>query len=571
MSNESVAGFLSRIALLLELKGENPFKIRSYRNASSVIQDLDEEVGGLVEEGTLTQIKGIGKGIGESIAEFLERGSSTILEQLESSVPEGLVEMTGVRGLGPSRVIKIHAKLGIASIGELEYACLENRLKELKGFGEKSQTAILREIQQLKQYAGLFHLHYARGASKEAADAVQCLPGVDEVVITGPIRRGLEVVSRGCLTVSSKSPARVLERIGSLDPLLSVQEQVDDRIEAVHSGGLPIEIDVVPADRLYQRMLWTTGSERHFNLLIKHAEKQGIELSRDRLNRADGSEFLPIDSEEAIYRALALAPVPPELREGGTEIAEAEKDRLPDLVEPADIQGILHVHTTYSDGAHSIAEMAEAVQAAGYTYLGISDHSRTASYAGGLSIERLEKQGREIEKLNNALAGFRILHGVESDILTDGSLDYPDEVLGKLDFVIASVHSGFQADKEAMTDRIVRAVRHPMTRILGHPTGRLLLGREPYELDLHRVLEACARNDVMVEINANPHRLDLDWRYMQEAAGMGIRFCINPDAHRTSGIDDIQYGIAVARKGRLGKDDVANCLPASELVRCWRS
>ncbi|MBU0755801.1 MAG: PHP domain-containing protein, partial [Planctomycetes bacterium] len=276
-------------------------------------------------------------------------------------------------------------------------------------------------------------------------------------------------------------------------------------------------------------------------------------------------------SEKELYEILGLDEVPAELREGGSEAEAAAKGLLPELVEPAHLRGILHVHTTYSDGIQTLAQVAQAAQAAGFEYLGVSDHSRSAAYAGGLSIKRIEAQAREIRELNEKLEGFRILHGIESDILPDGSLDYPDEVLAQLDFVIASVHSGFRMDRETMTARIVKAVKHPMTCILGHPTGRLLLGREAYDVDLRQVLEACAEAKVMVEINANPHRLDLDWRHHQEAVRLGLRLCINPDAHRISGLDDLKYGIGTARKGWLQARDVANCLTVEELLDCWRN
>jgi DNA polymerase (family 10) len=571
MDNESVAEFLERIAMLLELKGENPFKVRSYRNASATVEDLEEEIGALAEEGRLTDLKGIGKGISEGIAEFMERGSSSLLDELEAAVPEGLVEMTRIRGLGPSRVKAIHKELGIASIGELEYACIENRLVELKGFGKKSQTAILNEIQLFKKYAQFFHMHYALDTLEGVARLLQEDERVLDVSLSGDARRYCEVVSLGRLVVSSKEPDAVLDLLASFDHLFNEFEGSDGFFEATHTYGIPVEIHIVGPERYPHRLLWTTGSDAHLKMLQDCATELKLALNEHGLFELDNPLPMKFTHEDELYNALGLKPIPAELREGGDEIVAAARGGLPRLVETSDVRGILHVHTKYSDGSETIAEIAEAAQAAGYDYLGISDHSRAASYAGGLSIQALKKQGEEIRALNRKMKGFRILHGIESDILTDGSLDYPDEVLDELDFVIASVHSSLTLQEEVMTERIIKAVSHPATRILGHPTGRLLLGREPYQVDLDRVLEACAREGVMVEINANPHRLDLDWRRLKDCRRLGIRVAINPDAHRLDGLEDVRYGVGIARKGWLEKEHVANCLSAEELLRCWRS
>ncbi|MHC4942702.1 MAG: DNA polymerase/3'-5' exonuclease PolX [Planctomycetota bacterium] len=570
MDNDSVAEFLERIAMLLELSGENPFKVRSYRNASTTVENLDEEIGAIVEEGRLTQLKGIGKGISEGIAEFMERGSSALLDELEAAVPEGLVEMTRIRGLGPSRVKTIHKKLGIASIGELEYACIENRLVELKGFGTKSQTAILNEIQLYKKYSRFFHMHYALDALEEVAGLLEEDEKVIEVSLSGQARRFFEVVGTGCLVVSSNDPDAVLDLLARFDHLFNEFEGSEGFFKATHVYGIPIKVHIVGPDHYPLRLLWTTGSKKHLEMLQDCATERKLTLNKNGLFELDSHVPMKFSDEREIYKALGIKPIPAELREGGDEVLAAAKNGLPKLVETSDIQGILHVHTRYSDGTETIEEIAEAAQAAGYAYLGISDHSRTASYAGGLSIPTLKKQGEEIKDLNKAMKGFRILHGIESDILTDGSLDYPDEVLDDLDFVIASVHSSLTLEKDAMTERIIKAVRHRATRILGHPSGRLLLGREPYELDMERVLEACAEEGVMVEINANPHRLDLDWRWLKECRRLGIRVAINPDAHRLDGLEDVRYGVGIARKGWLEKEHVANCLSAEELLRCWR-
>lgn len=548
MDNASIAEFLSRIALLLELKGENPFKIRSFHNAANTAKSLEENLAELHERGELKKVKGIGKGIADNIGEYLLRSSSELLDFLEEEVPEGLVEMTAIRGLGPGRVKAIHDKLGVSSVGELEYACLENRLVELKGFGAKSQAAILKEIQLLKSYASFFHLHYALHTLVQCMEFLKTIDGVEEVAVAGQVRRSMEVVNVGSLVASSRAPEKVMESFKHCPVVTKVNVSGDGLCTALHEHGLPVELRVVPPDRFALALFQATGSPMHVEQV----------------------SAVTAESETDLYKASGLVYIPPELREGTGEVEAAKKGALPDLVEVSDLKGILHVHTTYSDGNHSIKEMAEAAMDLGFEYLGITDHSRAAAYAGGLSIERLELQAEEIKALNKELDNFHILHGIESDILKDGALDYPDDVLDKLDFVIASVHSIFRMDRETMTERIITAVRHPATRILGHPTGRLLLGREAYDVDLEAVLEACREHGVMVEINANPHRLDLDWRWLEKCRELNILVPINPDAHRIETLGDVRYGIGIARKGWLEARHVANCLPLDALMEHWK-
>ncbi|MFH2001240.1 MAG: PHP domain-containing protein [Planctomycetota bacterium] len=494
-----------------------------------------------------------------------------MLESLETEVPEGLLDLVALRGLGPVKVKTLYQKLGITTLGELEYACQENRLNELKGFGEKTQEKILKEIQLAKQYAGLFHLHYASHALEEVDALIRKEDGVIETATSGQVKRSLEVISRGELVVSCTQPEAFLDAVSGREAIGAVAERTMDCIRFNHPYGLPIDLHVVPPERFAARLCFTTGPAEHLALLEERARGRGYSLDRNGLFKIGSSQAEEIKDEAELYKALDLETIPPELREGKGEIDAAAERKLPALVGSDDLRGILHIHTVYSDGKNTLLEMADAAKAMGYAYIGVSDHSRTASYAGGLSIDQIQKQAREIKALNQGMAGFRILHGIESDILKDGSLDYPDKVLESLDFVIASVHSGFTMDEETMTQRIIKAIRHRATRILGHPTGRLLLGREPYAVDMQAVLEACAESRVMVEINANPHRLDIDWRLLDECRRLEIKVCINPDAHRVDGYHDIRFGIGIARRGGLGISDVANCLSAEELMDLWRT
>jgi len=568
MDNSSYSEFLSRIALLLELKGDNPYKIRSYNNASRVIDSLENEVGDLIESGELIKLKGIGKGISENIFQFMERGSSDFFDQLENDVPEGLVEMTKIRGLGPSKVRKLYESLEISSLVELEYACIENRLIELKGFGDKTQSKILKELTLYKQYYSLFHLHYASSAVQLVASYLDADKNTVSTGVSGDVRRSIEVISSGALAVITKDYDSTLETLKNIEELSQVEIKDERRVKAVFNLAFPIRIHIINAVDYPLCLFYSTGSKKHLEDLENHASAKGFSLSEAGLQKS-GKE-IPLDTEQEIYTAVGLPFIEPELREGMGEVEAAEENRLPALVNNKEIEGVLHVHTEYSDGKNSILEMAQAVKDRGFKYLGITDHSRTASYAGGLSIEKLEKQGEEIKLLNSKLSGLTILHGVESDILKDGSLDYPDEVLAKLDFVIASVHSSFQMDIESMTERITQAIQNRYTRILGHPTGRLLLGRGPYEVDMERIIQACAKNGVAIELNANPHRLDVDWRLLRRCTDLGVRISINPDAHRIDMLDDLKFGIGTARKGWLEKKDILNSLPLDELLDLWR-
>jgi len=568
MENSEVAALLAETALLMELGGENPFKIRSYRKAADVIEAHDGDLAALHREGRLQSLSGIGKGIAGDLGGLLDEGALAVLEELKARVPPGLVEMTRIRGLGPVRVRAIHQALGVASLGELEYACLENRLASLKGFGLKSQQKLLVEINLLKSYAGRFHIHYALAALDEAAGHLGRTAGVRAAAFSGEARRRLETVGGGALVAAADEPATALDAFLASGAAVEVQERSAALARVALRGGFSVDVAIVPPRDFAARLLWTTGSPGHLAALRARAGDKGLELGEGGLFH--GGKRVPADAESAVYEALGLAFIPPELREGAGEVEAAAAGGLPTLVERGDLRGVLHVHTTWSDGSETVATMARAAAEKGFEYLGIADHSRTASYAGGLSIEELHEQGQEIDELNRKGGAFRILHGVESDILPDGSLDYPGEVLENLDFVVASVHSSFHLDREAMTARLVRAVENPATSILGHPTGRLLLGREAYAVDMEAVLAAAARCRVMVEINANPHRLDLDWRWLARCRELGVRVCINPDAHGIPGLDDVDHGLGVARKGWLGRESVANTLPVQDLAALWR-
>ena len=465
------------------------------------------------------RIKGIGSGLLEAIRELLDRGEYSLYEDLKAGFPEGFLDLLELPGLGPKKLRVLRDELGIENIEGLIKACEQNRLVDLKGFSEKTQT-------KLKEGAEKFLLNQEKFLLPEAEVEIVrlCedarLTGGKNICASGDFRRFLPIVSE-----------------------------------------LRISVDESPSE-----LLFSTGSQAHVELLQQRAEKLGYSLSAQALRKKGGP--LPLQSEEELYKTLKLAYIPPELREGREEIELAAKlyesgqSEFP-LLEKEDIQGVLHAHSTYSDGSNSIREMVQAAKELGYHYLGISDHSQSAAYARGLKPPIIEKQRREIEEINAEVAPFRVFHGIESDILSDGSLDYSDDILARFDFIVASVHSRFSLDREAMTKRLVKAVQNPYTTILGHSSGRKLLEREPYDFDVEAVLLAAKECGTAVEINANPRRLDLDWSYLSHAKELGIQIPICPDAHSVQGIKDIRWGVAIARKGGLTKDRVLNTRSAA--------
>jgi len=568
MNNKDVSALLAEAALLLELSGENPFKIRSYRKVSDLIAELDEEVEALYRAGDLETLPGVGKGIAGELKSLFDEGALPALEELRAIVPPGLVEMTRIRGLGVKRIRAIHEALAITTLGELEYACQENRLVTLKGFGPKMQASVLDQIEILRAYARYFHIHTAMHHARRAKAFLEECPGVRSVHVAGEIRRCAEIVSGACLVVVTDREKETLDALGAYEAVGEVVERTRNRQAVLLDGGLPLEVIVCANAAWAPTLFFATGAADHLDGIAGVAGAGGEKLDAEGLRR--DNRIAAASTEEEIYSSFALSHVPPEMREGLGEVDAAAGGAIPRLVERDDLRGVMHVHTTWSDGKETVAAMAEACAARGYEYVGISDHSRSAWYAGGLSAEELAEQGREIAVLNETFEHFKILHGVESDILPDGSLDYEADDLERLDFVIASVHSVFNMDRETMTARLITAMENPATSVLGHPTGRLLLGREAYPLDIDAVLDAAARLGVMIEINANPYRLDLDWRHLARCRELGIPVLINPDAHNLAGLDHVEYGLGIARKGWLDKSCVANTLPVDQLVPLLR-
>lgn len=567
MDKRDVSRMLEEIAVLLELKGENPFKVRAYENAARAIDGLSADLGAIIEAGTLTEVRGIGESIALRIAELWKTGRLPFYESLLESIPPGYLEISHVPGIGPKRLRALCEMLQIASLAELKAAAEKGRIRELKGFGEQSEKKILEGIAVLEKGAGRLLASRVRPVAEELLARLREHPAVAQAEVGGSLRRWLETAKDVDLLVSTTKPAEVTQAFLDLVQGAAIGASGDTKTSVRLLSGLPVDLRLVLPKQFPFALHYFTGSVPHNVRIRARALERGMSLNEYELS---GSRAR-IRCEADLFQELGFEYIEPELRENRGEIEAAETRTLPKLVTMEDLRGILHCHTTMSDGRSTLVEMAEAAQAFGAFYLGIADHSASARYARGLSEADLARQGDEIDSWNATSPKLRILKGAEVDILPDGSLDYPDRVLEKLDYVVASVHTNFGMGEKEMTSRVTRAMRNPYVNILAHPTGRLLLEREGYVLSLDEVFRVAADEGVLIEINANPHRLDLDWREVIHAKARGVRFAVNPDAHHTSGYFDMRYGIGVARKGWLTRDDVVNAFPIEKALALFRS
>lgn len=560
MRAAEVADVLEEIGRLLEFKGENPFKVRAYLNAARALADLDEPLEKLVAEGRVREIAGVGAAIADKIAAYAETGSIPLLERLRQEIPAGVLDLLAVPGLGPKRARAAFEILGVASLDDLEEAAASGRLAQVPGFGEKTARTILENLTRVREYTGRWLSAEARPLAKRLLDSLGRDPAVTRVEIAGGLRRAWETVHDIDLVAAADEPEAVIERFAELPPVAGVLGRGDTKISVRLAGGLPADLLVVEPAAFPFALQYFTGSQSHNTKLRWLAKRRRLKLNEYGLFREDGMS-LDCADEAAVYRALGLAWVPPELREDRGEIESAAANQLPALVELSDLRGVVHVHTEWSDGRATIAAMAVAARERGFEYLVICDHSRSAAYAGGLDAGQLLAQREEIERVNAEMDGFTVLAGCEVDILADGSLDFPDEVLERLDVVVGSAHSRLGLPREEQTARYLRAIASPWLDILGHPTGRILNRRSGADLDMERILDAAAEHGVALEVNVDPHRLDLDWRWHRAAVDHGIRLSIDPDAHGPETIEFLDHGIGIARKGGLTREDVLNALP----------
>ncbi|MBD3371523.1 MAG: histidinol-phosphatase [Candidatus Coatesbacteria bacterium] len=561
MNNRDVAELIEHLAQASELLGENPFKSRAYHRAARTLRGLEEPVVELVRHGKLGGLDGFGKALVEKVTTIVETGELPQLRRRMEELPAGLFDMLEIPGLGVKRVRALWEKLEITNLGELEYACLENRLLELEGFGEKMQYKVLAGIEQLKRYRERRLYPEAEEAARELGAVLDDDPRVARWAVVGSLRRHAETIGDIDLQlqVTPEERSGVNRSLLTLDESSTAVEESGDRLRFKYRG-IPVEVRHTSPERWAAALVLNTGNADHREALLARAAERDIEL-----------ESLDADDEAGVYAALDLDWVAPELREGLGEVEAAAAGELPELIETVDIAGVLHVHTTASDGAQTLEELVETGVELGYAYIGVSDHSQAAFYADGLSAQEISAQLEEIKELNMRGGPCRLLSGTESDINADGSLDYPDEVLARLDFVIASVHSNLAMDKDKATERILAALDNPYCDILGHPTGRLLLAREGYELDWDRVLERLVERRVALELNASPMRFDADWRVLRRARELGIPVTINPDAHNRGMFDFLPQGVGIARKGWLRPGDVLNTRSAEELLAWIRS
>lgn len=556
MEKAEIAAVLERIGEMLEILGENKFKCLAYAHAARALSGAPQSVADLIESGRLGQLKGIGSALEEKITTLHRTGSLPYYEELAAQVPAGVVEMLAIPGFGPKKARAVWQELGASSVGELEYACRENRLLHLPGFGEKTQEKVLAGIAFLRKHAGRVLYPVAEEAAEEMLPAIEGHSACLRVALAGSLRRRRETVKDVDIVAASDTPAELLAYVAKLPAVHEVLGQGETKTSVRVASGLQVDVRAVARLEYPFALHHFTGSKEHNTLMRARAKAQGLKMNEYGLFRGD--QLILCMDEAEIFEVLGLSYIPPELREGTDELELAETGDLPQLIEEQDLRGVFHVHSHYSDGRGSLEEIARTAAGMGYAYVGIADHSRSAAYARGLSAERLHEQREEILRVNRMKLGCELLAGVESDILADGSLDYDEETLAGLDFVIASVHSRFNLSARDQTRRIIAAVRNPHCTMLGHPSGRLLLSRDPYPVEMEAVLEACAEAGVVVEINANPHRLDLDWRLGTRARELGVVVAINPDAHSPEGLADTRFGVYAARRGRWGPAQVLN-------------
>ena len=540
---------------LMELHDENPFKIRSYQSALNSLERGDADIME-ISESELSKIPGVGKSILEAIVSLKETETFSTLDELIEKTPEGILEVLQIKGLGPKKVKTLWEELGITSTHELMEACQSGKVAKIKGFGEKTQETIIQNLEFKASNAGKWLYADVEESIESLTSELQKSLNSSEVVIVGDFARKMEIIASaewliGTSDISqAKSQFKAIEAF-ELDKSLSSPFVWRGKVKDL---DLNFGIHFSDLNNYPSKKYALSASAEHLTSLVDEKETIAEKLAKNGFK-----------NDEEFFSQINLQFIPVEMREGYDEVSLAKEQKIPTLLEEKDLKGILHNHSTYSDGKHSLRQMAEYCKELGYEYLGISDHSRTASYAGGLEIEKVQKQHEEIDQLNKELAPFKIFKGIESDILGDGSLDYPEDVLKSFDFIVSSVHSILNMDIKRATKRLLTAIENPYTTILGHPTGRLLLRREGYPIDHKTIIDACAKNKVVIEINANPWRLDLDWRWVRYAMDQGVMLSINPDAHEMDGYADMKYGVLVGRKGGLTKEMTLNALSLKEI------
>lgn len=570
MENLEIASVLEEVADLLEIKGSNPFRVRAYRNAVRTIQGLTRPVASMVAEGEeLTELPGIGKEMASHIRELVEWGQLTLLEEMGAEIPRSLTDLIRLDGVGPKKAKKLWESLGVTSVDELESVLPTGRVEALEGFGRKSVERIGRSIEDFRKHQGRFLLSDADILVAPLVRHLQETPGVKRVEVAGSYRRRKETVGDiDLLVLCEENEAGVMARFTEYPGALRVEAAGETRGRILLRSGLPVDIRIVPRESYGAALHYFSGSKEHNVAIRTLGVKKGLRINEYGVFR-EGENGARVGgaTEEEVFESVGLPWIPPLLREDRGEVEAAAEGRLPSLISVEDIRGDLQMHSTWSDGTNSIREMAEGCKARGYEYLSLTDHSQAVTVAGGLSPDRVLAQWEEIDRIREELAGIQLFRSLEVDILKDGSLDMPDEILEGLDIVLVSVHSFMSMDKTEMTERVIRAIQHPQVDILAHPTGRILNRREPYAMEVEAVLQAAAELEVAVELNAHPQRLDLHDGHVHRAKELGVKVAINTDSHSIRDLDLIRYGVDQAKRGWLEPSDVLNTLSLADFER----
>ena len=567
MKNIELSRIFEQIAKILKIKGENPFKIRAYEKITLVLENLPIDIETIYQQGGLNNIPGLGTGIAKKIEEFLTTGQLEYYEKLKTTIPAGVVELLDISEVGPKTAKLLYEQLEIDNIDKLEKAVREHQIKDLPGMGAKSETNILRGIELYKRRKERFLLGRALPLAEEMVESLSQLKETNKISFAGSLRRKKETIGDIDILVTSQNPEKIMRTFISLPQVREILAEGPTKSSIITKDDLHIDVRVVEPISFGAALQYFTGSKAHNIKLRELALKRGLKINEYGVFEVESGNRIAGEKEEEVYQALNLPFIPPELREDRGEIEAAQENKLPQLVEYSQIKGDLHLHTKWSDGAHTIRQMAEAAQKRGYKYIAITDHSQSLKFAGGLIEERLREQVEEIQKLNQELKDFTILSGIEVDIKSDGSLDFSDEILSKLDVVIAAIHSGFKQESKIITERIMKAMQNRFVNIIAHPTGRLIGYRESYQVDINEMMEVAVKTGTILEINAYPERLDLNDIYCRMAKEKGVQLAIETDAHSIEGLTFMDLGVAVARRGWLEEKEVINTLPLDKLLK----
>lgn len=569
MKNTEIAGIFNNIADLLEIKGENPFRIRAYRKAAFIITALGKDISSL-SEAELLELPGVGHDLAAKIEEYVKTGRMAAYEKLKLEIPESLTGLLAIPGLGPKTVAQLYKEYDIRDVGSLEKLAREHKLSGLPGIKDKTELSILKGIEMIQRYSARQPLGKVLPLANGIREYLSASAPVEKLSIAGSLRRWKDTIRDIDIISTSKDPEAVMKVFTHMPEVSRIIARGATKSSVVLKGGIQVDMRVVDEDSYGSALAYFTGSKEHNIRLRERASKAGLKINEYGIFREEDNRKLGGRAEEDIYHVLGLQYVPPELREDIGEVEAAAAGKLPQLVECADIKGDLHVHSTWSDGAQEIEDLVKTALSKGYRYIAVTDHSKGLGVARGLNEERIIEQKKVIDAINRKTRGFRVLSGTEINIKSDGSLDFDDELLKQLDLVVASVHSGFKQSKEQITNRIVTAMKNPFVSIIGHPSGRLIGEREAYEVDMEKVLKAAADTGTAIEINAYPLRLDLDESNVRRASSMNVPLVISTDSHNSGQFDNMIYGVAVARRGWLEKKDVLNALDCNRLMKRLR-